>query len=80
MIIPTPSISNPLPRGGYTVTVPALPAVITEGDTYEDAVAMAQDAIACYLEALAKEVRAIPIEKERGRPLSARVRVAVPAT
>ncbi len=36
--------------GGYVVTVPALPGCITEGDTYEEALQNARDAITLYLE------------------------------
>jgi predicted RNase H-like HicB family nuclease len=36
--------------GGYTVTVPSLPGVFTHGDTVEEALSMARDAIACFLE------------------------------
>ena len=36
--------------GGYTVTVPSLPGVVTHGDTVEEALTMVRDAIACYLE------------------------------
>lgn len=38
--------------GGYTVTVPALPGCVTEGDTIEEALANAKEAITGYLEAL----------------------------
>ncbi|HVC32452.1 MAG TPA: type II toxin-antitoxin system HicB family antitoxin [Chloroflexota bacterium] len=38
--------------GGYAVTEPALPGVVTEGDTLEEAIAMAKDAIACHVAAL----------------------------
>jgi predicted RNase H-like HicB family nuclease len=31
--------------GGFTVRVPAFPAIITQGDDVQDALAMAQDAI-----------------------------------
>jgi predicted RNase H-like HicB family nuclease len=41
--------------GGYTVTVPGLPGCVTEGDTFEDALINAQEAIRGYFEALAKE-------------------------
>ena len=41
--------------GGYTVTVPALPGLVTEGADIEDAKSMAKDAIRCYLEAVLKE-------------------------
>lgn len=39
-----------LESGGYTVTVPALPGCFTHGETVEEALEMARDAIACYLE------------------------------
>ena len=35
----------PQPEGGYTVRVPAIPEVVTEGDTVEEALAMAREAI-----------------------------------
>ncbi len=41
-------------EGGYTVTVPALPGCVTQGETLDEAIAMAQDAIAGFIEALAK--------------------------
>lgn len=40
--------------GGYTVTCPALPGLVTEGDTLEEARERAAGAIRCYLEACAK--------------------------
>lgn len=40
---------------GYTVTVPKLPGLVTEGDNLKEAREMAKDAIRCYLEALLKE-------------------------
>lgn len=44
------------PNGaGYTVTVPKLPGLVTEGDNLKEAREMARDAIRCYLEALLKE-------------------------
>ena len=48
-------IYEPAEEGGYIVHVPALPGCHTEGDTMEEARAMAQDAIACYLESLQKD-------------------------
>jgi antitoxin HicB len=36
--------------GGFTVAVPALAGVFTHGDTIDEALAMARDAIACFLE------------------------------
>jgi len=38
------------PGGGFTVLVPALPEVVTEGDSEEEALAMARDAIRLVLD------------------------------
>jgi antitoxin HicB len=43
-------ILEPQPEGGFTVFVPALPEIVTEGDTEEEAIAMAKDAIRLVLE------------------------------
>lgn len=40
---------------GYTVTVPKLPGLVTEGDNLKEAREMAKDAIRCHLEALLKD-------------------------
>jgi len=37
------------PEGGYSVEVPELPGCFTEGDTLEEAMANAKEAIDCYL-------------------------------
>ncbi len=42
-------------EAGYTVIVPKLPGLVTEGDNLKEAREMAKDAIRCYLEALLKE-------------------------
>ena len=71
-----PVVLEPQPEGGFTVTVPALPEVVTEGDTEVEALAMARDAIE-----LAIEVRIEHGEEVPG-PLSAvlrHVKVAVAA-
>ncbi|BCB95308.1 hypothetical protein JZK55_02300 [Dissulfurispira thermophila] len=47
-------VLRPEPEGGYTVLVPSLPGCVTYGDTVEDAVKMAEDAIAAYLESMKK--------------------------
>jgi len=44
------------PNGaGYTVTVPKLPGLVTEGNNLKEAREMAKDGIKCYLEALLKD-------------------------
>jgi antitoxin HicB len=60
--------------GGYTVTVPALPGLVTEGNDLEHARAMAKDAVRCYIEGLKKSKEPIPLE--RG---SARVKISIVA-
>lgn len=51
-------------EGGYTVTVPALPGCITQGETLEEAIAMAKDAIRLHVEALRLEGEVVPEERE----------------
>jgi predicted RNase H-like HicB family nuclease len=45
-------IFEPDETGGYIARVPALPGCITEGNTLEEAWAMAKDAIEGYIECL----------------------------
>ncbi len=59
---------------GYTVTVPKLPGLVTEGDSLKDAREMAKDAIRCYLEAILKE-KALSFSRSGMR--REKVRVAV---
>ena len=51
---------HPQPEGGYTVLVPALPEVVTEGDTREEAMANAREAIELILEVYREDGRDIP--------------------
>ncbi len=57
---------EPAEEGGYVVTCPSLPGLVTEGDTLEEARAMAADAVRGYLEALAKD--GLPIPREDPAP------------
>jgi antitoxin HicB len=43
-------VLEPQEEGGYTVSVPALPEVVTEGDTEVEAIAMAREAIELAIE------------------------------
>jgi antitoxin HicB len=45
-----PLILTPQPEGGYTVTSPVLPELVTEGDTLEEAVGNVQDALEAVIE------------------------------
>ena len=51
-------------EGGYTVTVPSLPGVVTQGESLEEAIAMAQDAIRCHIEGLLADGEPVPEERE----------------
>lgn len=54
------AVFEPAVEGGYTVTVPALPGVVTEAETLEEAREMVADAIQCYLESLQKDNLPLP--------------------
>lgn len=56
-------VMTPDETGGYVVTCPALPGLVTEGDTLEEARAMAVDAINGYLESLRKDGEPIPTDQ-----------------
>lgn len=47
---------------GYTVTVPSLPGCISEGYTWDDAIANITEAIEGYLEVLDELHKPIPVE------------------
>lgn len=51
---------TPEPEGGYTVTCPALPGLVTYGRDMEEARRMAAEAIQCHLEGLKKAWAPIP--------------------
>jgi predicted RNase H-like HicB family nuclease len=51
-------------EGGYTVIVPVLPGCVTYGDTIEEAIKMAKEAIQLYIESLQEHGEEIPTEEE----------------
>jgi predicted RNase H-like HicB family nuclease len=54
-------------EGGYSVTVPALPGCVSQGETREEALAMIREAIEGYLESLEAHGDPVPgpVEIER---------------
>jgi antitoxin HicB len=52
------------PEGGYTVLVPALPPVVTYGETYEEAMANAREAIEAVLAVYREDGIDIPPDVE----------------
>jgi antitoxin HicB len=60
-----PLLLSPQPEGGYTVTSPLLPELVTEGDTVEEVLENVQDAVAAVVE----------IYEDLGRPLPSSTQV-----
>jgi len=50
----------PEPEGGYTVFVPALPGCITYGESIDEALSMAKEAISLYVEELTERGEPVP--------------------
>nr|NNM89572.1 type II toxin-antitoxin system HicB family antitoxin [Bacilli bacterium] len=60
-----PAIFDPSEEDdGYTVTFPDLPGCITEGDTWEEAQTMAQEALEGFLYLMEEEGESIPAPSE----------------
>ena len=55
-----PLVFTPQPEGGYTVTSPALPELLTEGDTLKEAQENVRDAFAAVLEIYTEQNRQVP--------------------
>jgi antitoxin HicB len=53
-------VLQPEEEGGFSVSVPDLPGCHTQGETREEALAMAKEAIEGYLEALEEEGLPLP--------------------
>ena len=81
MIARIPLLLEPQPEGGYTVTSPLLPELITEGDTLSEAMANAEDAFAVVLEIYEDEERPLPSGiqvNDANGPVSVETVVTVP--
>lgn len=55
-----PALFDPAPEGGFTVTFRDVPEAITEGDTLEEAEAMALDALVTAIEFYFDDGRPVP--------------------
>jgi len=51
-------------EGGYTIIVPSLPGCVTYGDSIDEGITMAKEAIELYLESLKEHGENIPTEEE----------------
>ena len=63
-IYKVPLVLTHQPEGGYTVTSPLLPELVTEGDTLDEALAHVQDAVCTVVE----------LYEDLGKPLPASLR------
>lgn len=59
MFYKIPLILTPQPEGGWTVTSPLLPELVTEGDSLEEALENVKDALSAVIE----------IYEDLGKPL-----------
>ncbi|MEK7552860.1 MAG: type II toxin-antitoxin system HicB family antitoxin [Patescibacteria group bacterium] len=64
--------------GHFVVSVPALPGCFSQGDTYEEAVAMAEDAIRGYLQLAIERGETVPTEKKLAEKVMLSVRSPLP--
>lgn len=66
MLYKVPLVLEQQPEGGYTVTSPLLPELVTEGDSVDEALANVKDALAAVIEAY----------HDLGRPLPQNTQIA----
>ncbi len=64
-----PLLLTAQPEGGYTVTSAALPELVTEGDTLEEALGHVQDAVLAVVE----------LYEDLGKPLPVSIQCSLPA-
>ena len=70
---------EPAEEGGYVVTCPALPGLVTEGNTYAEAHERAVEAIEGYLESLQKDGLPFPPDKKLSLdPVKVEIEIAMP--
>lgn len=59
-----PLVLVPQPEGGFTVSSPVVPELITEGETVDEAIANAKDALAAVIEAYEDMGRSLPLNAQ----------------
>ncbi|NEU76601.1 type II toxin-antitoxin system HicB family antitoxin [Hassallia byssoidea VB512170] len=60
MLYKVPLLLSPQLEGGFTVTSPLLPELVTEGNTVEEALINVRDALAAVIEAYEDLGRSLP--------------------
>ncbi|HQV93151.1 MAG TPA: type II toxin-antitoxin system HicB family antitoxin [Anaerolineales bacterium] len=56
-----PLVLEPQPEGGYVVTCPLLPELITEGEDVQDALQNANDALAAIMDGFDRLNKPLPL-------------------
>jgi antitoxin HicB len=81
MLCKVPLVLTPQPEGGFTVTSPVLPELVTEGDTADEALSNARDALAAVIETYQDLGRTLPpgiVQSTDNGPVSLETLVATP--
>ncbi len=60
MLYRVPLVFTPQPDGGFTVTSPVFPELVTEGDTLDEAYANVPDALAAVIELYTDQNQPLP--------------------
>jgi antitoxin HicB len=63
-------------EGGYTVTVPALPGCVTQGESIEECIERAREAIGGHIAALIETGQPVPAEAIRPQAIAIDVAVS----
>ena len=69
-------VLEPMEEGGFLVHVPALPEVVTGGDSEDEALAMAREAIELVLESRRERGEDIPVDVARPQVREVTVSIA----
>lgn len=69
-------VLEPMEEGGFLVHVPALPEVVTGGDTEDEALVMAREAIELVLESRRERGEEIPVDVAKPQVREVTVSVA----
>ncbi len=70
-------VLTPELAGGFSVSIPALPGAVTQGDTFEQAMENARDVIELFLDIYTED--GIEIPTEAGLSLAVGLAVEIPA-
>jgi antitoxin HicB len=69
---------EPCEEGGFWAYVPALPGCFTQGETLEEVIHMAKEAIEGFINSLAAHGQEIPVEKIHPQRVTLGIQVRTP--